>query len=46
MTKAPRNQTLPQQLDEQALYYDIRIRNQKILKNSSGGGVSSNPFDF
>ena len=46
MTKAPRNQTLPQQLDEQALYYDIRIRNQKILKNSGGGGVSSNPFDF
>jgi len=49
MTKAPKDGRLPQQLDEQAIYYDIRIRNQKILKTSnSGGGFGggNNPFDF
>ncbi|MGN0961590.1 MAG: type IV secretory system conjugative DNA transfer family protein [Christensenellales bacterium] len=48
MHKAPPNNKLPQQLNEQAMYYDIRIRNQKVLKNTSSGnfGGSSNPFDF
>lgn len=48
MEKAPANNALPQQLDEQALYYDIRKRNQKVLKNSGGGGGfgGGNPFDF
>ena len=47
MTKAPLDQKLPQQLDEHALYYDIRIRNQKILKSGSGAPAGgSNPFDF
>ena len=45
MSKAPLNGRLPQQLDEQALYYDIRIRNQKILKNTATA-PKSNPFDF
>ena len=51
MAKAPRDGRLPQQLDEQALYYDIRVRNQKILKTntdtgSNGGFGGSNPFAF
>ena len=48
MEKAPANNALPQQLDEQTLYYDIRKRNQKVLKNSGGGGGfgGGNPFDF
>ena len=49
MTKAPPNNKLPQQLDEQALFYDIRIRNQKVLKKApanNGGFGGSNPFDF
>ena len=48
MEKAPASNTLPQQLDEQAMYYDIRIRNQKVLKNTNTGGVfgGGNPFDF
>ena len=45
MSKAPLSGRLPQQLDEQALYYDIRIRNQKILKNTATA-PKSNPFDF
>ena len=45
MTKAPKDGRLPQQLDEQALYYDIRIRNQKILKTAPSA-PRSNPFDF
>ncbi len=47
MQKAPPDDKLPQQLDEQALYYDIRIRNQKILKKTGapgGGAPSGNPF--
>lgn len=52
MQKAPPDDTLPQQLDEQALYYDIRIRNQKVLKRAGApqGGVpggappGGNPF--
>ncbi|MBE5736548.1 MAG: type IV secretory system conjugative DNA transfer family protein [Clostridiales bacterium] len=52
MQKAPRNDKLPQQLDEQALFYDIRVRNQKILKTTPNGGGAgggfggANPFDF
>ena len=52
MTPAPEDRQLPQKLDEQAIYYDIRIRNEKVLKkanqnnNSSANGNSSNPFDF
>jgi type IV secretion system protein VirD4 len=51
MTPAPRDSRLPQQLDTQAIYYDIRIRNQKVLKKPAnpgapGGGGSKNPFDF
>ena len=45
MAKAPLSGKLPQQLDEQALFYDIRIRNQKILKNTQTA-PKSNPFDF
>lgn len=47
MEKAPASTRLPQQLDEQAMYYDIRIRNQKILRNTGGGNQGGgNPFDF
>lgn len=47
MDRAPASNKLPQQLDEQAMYYDIRIRNQKILKNVGGStSGSNNPFDF
>ena len=51
MTPAPRDSRLPQQLDTQAIYYDIRIRNQKVLKKPAnpgapGGGGPKNPFDF
>lgn len=47
MEKAPASNRLPQQLDEQAMYYDIRIRNQKVLRNTGGGSTGSgNPFDF
>ena len=45
MTKAPKDGRLPQRLDEEALYYGIRIRNQKILKNTATA-PKSNPFDF
>lgn len=51
MEIAPPSDALPQQLDEHALYYDIRIRNQKVLKktapNTGGGGTplgGGNPF--
>lgn len=49
MQKAPPDDILPQQLDERALYYDIRIRNQKVLKKTgapAGGGAPNggNPF--
>ena len=45
MTKAPPDGSLPNQLDEQAMYYDIRIRNQKILKKQGApnGGNPVNP---
>lgn len=46
MTKAPKDGRLPQQLDEQALYYDIRIRNQKILKTVDAPPRPTNPFAF
>jgi len=54
MSPAPANNSLPQKLDEQAIYYDIRLRNQKILKKpgSNNGGApaapkgNANPFDF
>lgn len=49
MTKAPPIVALPQQLNEQEVYYDIRVRNQKILKKAptqGGGNSSNNPFDF
>ena len=46
MTKAPADGRLPQQLDEHALYYDIRIRNQKILKTVDAPPRPSNPFAF
>ena len=52
MSRAPADNKLPQQLDEQALYYDIRVRNQKILKTANTGGGNGggfgggNPFDF
>ena len=55
MTKAPPSNILPKQLDEQAIYYDIKIRNQKILRKNAppagnggfaGFGGGSNPFDF
>ena len=52
MTKAPPTVALPQQLNEQEVYYDIRVRNEKILKKaqsnngSTGGNKPSNPFDF
>ena len=45
MTKAPLNNKLPSQLDEQALFYDIRKRNAKVLKNTAPARPS-NPFDF
>ena len=48
MEKAPASNALPQQLNEQEMYYDIRIRNQKVLKNTNTGGGfgGGNPFDF
>ena len=53
MSPAPANMSLPQKLDEQAIYYDIRLRNQKVLKKAgSNGGTptapkgNANPFDF
>lgn len=49
MEKAPASNALPQQLNEQEMYYDIRIRNQKVLKNTGGNGGGfggGNPFDF
>jgi len=51
MSLAPANGNLPQQLDESKVFYDIRIRNQKVLKKATpagnnGGGASGNPFDF
>jgi hypothetical protein len=36
-------------IDESKVFYDIRIRNQKILKkapNNGGGMGGGNPFDF
>ena len=43
MERAPENNELPKTLKEQELYYDIRIRNQKVLQNSGqdGGGAPS-----
>lgn len=56
MTPAPHNNELPKQLNESEVYYDIHIRNQKVLRKSapqgSGSNTSgskpsgSNPFDF
>ena len=53
MSPAPMNGNLPQQLDESKVFYDIRIRNEKVLKkggtnNGSAGNnkPSANPFDF
>jgi type IV secretion system protein VirD4 len=39
MERAPENNELPKTLLEQELYYDIRIRNQKMLKNTGQGGA-------
>lgn len=47
MQKAPANDKLPSQLDEQSLYYDIRTRNQKVLRKNNkpnGGLPNGNPF--
>jgi len=54
MSRAPASNTLPKQLDQEAIFYDIRIRNAKILKKTmpnqtggnGGGNNNSNPFDF
>ncbi len=49
MSKAPADNSLPNQLDESKAYYDIRIRNQKVLRKAPAnpnGGSNNNPFDF
>jgi type IV secretion system protein VirD4 len=51
MTPAPPNDALPNQLDKEAIYYDIRKRNEIVLKRQGGnmgGGkpAGGNPFDF
>lgn len=55
MTPAPADTSLPQRLDENAIYYDIRKRNEIVLKkaqpNGGAPGASAprgnaNPFDF
>ena len=55
MTPAPLDNSLPKQLNEQEAYYDIHIRNQKILRKPQPnnpnnkplpGNKNSNPFDF
>ena len=48
MSPAPADNSLPQRLDEEAIYYDIRKRNEKILKKAPTAGApkSTNPFDF
>ena len=53
MSKAPLDNSLPKQLNEKEAYYDIRERNQKILRkgnptpnNKPSGAGGSNPFDF
>lgn len=52
MTPAPADNSLPQRLDEDEIYYDIRKRNEKVLKKSGGTGPGgslpkgNNPFDF
>ena len=52
MTPAPLDNSLPKQLNEQEAYYDIHIRNQKVLRksqpanNTTKPAGGSNPFDF
>ena len=51
MTPAPPSDALPNQLDKEAIYYDIRKRNEIVLKRQGGnmgGGkpAGGNPFDF
>lgn len=50
MTPAPPDNSLPKVLNEKEIFYDIRIRNEKILKknqpNINGSTGSNNPFDF
>ena len=43
MERAPENNELPKVLDEKALYYDIRIRNQKVLQNSGDNNNGAPP---
>ena len=51
MTPAPPSDALPNQLDKEAIYYDIRKRNEIVLKRQGGNAGGSkpaggNPFDF
>ena len=45
MTPAPADNSLPKQLDTQAVYYDVRIRNQKVLRKNTPNSNKPSIFD-
>ena len=46
MIPLPEDPSLPKNLNEQAIFYDIKKRNEKILRKDRPGGGSNNAFDW